>query len=90
MVTRTACVRNGYGIHCRPAALIAQEALGYTGSAILVKDNDQEADIASILALVALGLQAGTSVQISVSGPDEDSFCERLVELFETEFDFSR
>lgn len=40
------------------------------------------------MALIALGLEAGTSIAIRVEGPDEESQCKRLVDLFETHFDF--
>jgi phosphotransferase system HPr-like phosphotransfer protein len=35
-----------------------------------------------------LGLEKGAEVSIQVSGPDEEAFCNKLVELFETHFDF--
>ena len=36
-----------------------------------------------------MGLQKGDSVTISVTGPREKEACEKLAELFETEFDFT-
>jgi hypothetical protein len=40
------------------------------------------------MSIIALGLEAGTEIIIRVEGPDEEDQCRRLVELFETEFDF--
>ncbi len=90
MITRSARVRNHYGIHCRPSALIAQEAQRVPECTIRVQCNQAEAEGASVLGLVSLGIECGAEVSISVSGPDEELVCDRFVELFETEFDFPR
>jgi hypothetical protein len=41
-----------------------------------------------VMSLLALGLHQGTDLTIRVSGPDEQTFCRKLVELFQTHFDF--
>ena len=38
--------------------------------------------------LIGLGLGAGSTILIRVEGPDEEEQCARLVELFETHYDF--
>lgn len=40
------------------------------------------------MALIGLGLEEGTEIVVRVEGPDEEDQCRRLVELFETHFDF--
>ena len=40
------------------------------------------------MGLLLMALEQGTQVKIGVSGPDEDIVCQKLVGLFETEFDF--
>ena len=45
-------------------------------------------DFSSVMSLMALGLLPGSTVTIRVEGPGEDAFCDRVVELFETRFDF--
>lgn len=87
MIERNATVRNAAGIHCRPAAVIVAETIAYRGTATAVCDAG-EADLRSLLALVSLGLDEGTTLRIRVSGPDEEAFSARLVELFERHFDF--
>ncbi len=41
-----------------------------------------------MLALIALAIPPGTFVTIQVDGPDDESFCQQLVELFENVYDF--
>lgn len=87
MVELPATVRNAMGVHCRPSAVIVKAATGYKG-AITVKTESGECDLRSVMHLIALGLQQGATLTVRVTGPDEDAFCRKLVELFETHFDF--
>jgi len=90
MTTLTATVRNEYGIHCRPSAVIAKEAQAYSGVIKVSTDGLNEADARSVLSLVGLAMKCGTTVSITVSGADEEKACRRMAELFETNFDFPR
>jgi phosphocarrier protein HPr len=87
MVERTATVRNGHGIHCRPSATIIMEALPYAGQIEVTSDSGRT-NLRSVLELVSMDLEVGSIVQVRVSGPDEEQVCARLAELFETHFDF--
>lgn len=87
MIEKTATIRNGQGIHCRPSAKIVTEASRYPGE-ITVLAETGEADLRSLLALVSLGLQENSQIRIRVEGDDEEAVCARFVELFETHFDF--
>lgn len=87
MIERAATIRNGQGIHCRPSAKIVTEASRYPCQ-IKVLSEAGEADLRSLLSLVSLGLQEGTTVRIQVTGGDEAVICDQIVALFETQFDF--
>ncbi len=87
MIEKIAIIRNGQGIHCRPSAKIVTEASRYSCE-IRVFGEGGEADLRSLLSLVSLGLQEGSSVRIQVSGDDEEKICDHFVKLFETHFDF--
>ncbi len=87
MIERTATVQNQQGIHCRPSAVIVREAMNYPG-VINAKYDGRESNLRSVMDLLILGLKQGAEITIQVSGPDETQFCGRLVELFETHFDF--
>ena len=87
MIEKTATIRNEQGIHCRPSAKIVTEAMRHTCE-IKVISAEGDADLRSLLSLVSLGLQAGTTVRIRVTGANEQAVCDRFVELLETHFDF--
>ena len=87
MIEKQAIVRNAHGIHCRPSAMIVTEAWRYPGQIEVAAEGGQS-DLRSLLTLVSLGLQQGAQIRIRVTGPDEEQVCRRLVELFETNFDF--
>lgn len=44
----------------------------------------------SVLSLLALALTNGDVVTVTVDGPDEESVCNRLIELFESTYEFQR
>lgn len=90
MITKQATVQNEYGIHCRPCALIVKEALSYAADIVAGQTGKEPVNVKSILAVMGLGLSQGKTVEISVSGEDEEAICSRMVELFETPFDFPR
>lgn len=87
MIEKTATIINEHGIHCRPSAMIVRAVADYEGT-IHVSGERGATALHSIMELMAMELHAGASVRISVSGPDEEHVCDRLVALFETEFDF--
>lgn len=87
MIERTAQIRNNAGIHCRPSAVIIKAVQPYPGMAKVSTENG-EATLHSIMGLLSLCLEKGTRVRITVDGPEEQSFAEELVKLFETEYDF--
>ncbi len=85
-----ATVINEYGIHCRPSAIIAKAAQAYEGTITVATKTSEDTDISSILNLVALGIRCNDTVLIKVEGSDEEEMTRKMVELFETNFDFPR
>lgn len=87
MQTREAIIANSQGIHCRPSSLIVKEFLGYTGN-IRITNGNGSCDVSSVMQLLSLELHQGCKIKIAVEGDDEAKVADRLVELFETHFDF--
>ncbi len=87
MFTKIATIHNELGIHVRPSGLIIQETRSYSG-VITLKSKGLEMQLNSIMDLLALGLVNGDEVEISVNGVDEESYCQKLVDLFQYDFDF--
>ena len=88
MIELVATIRNEAGIHCRPSSVIVRTAVNYPGT-IRIQTEAGVADCRSIMGLLCLAMEKGTQIVISVSGQDEERMSRELVELFETEFDFS-
>lgn len=88
MKTAKAVIKNKMGIHVRPSGEIIAKTQSYSGT-IFLKSKDLELQLNSIMDLLALGLQEGDELEISVTGPDEEIFVQELVELFQYNYDFS-
>jgi phosphotransferase system HPr (HPr) family protein len=87
MVEMTATINNIQGIHCRPSGVIFKACENYDGEIVLTSKGT-EVQVTSIMDIIVLGLFKGDSVVIKVSGENEAGMCEKLVELFEQNFDF--
>lgn len=87
MVEARAVIKNEAGIHCRPTAVITQEAGEYAGT-VSVFAPSGSCTLGSALELMMLGLEHGTEITLQVEGPDEAAAAARFKELFETRFDF--
>lgn len=87
MVKTKAVIQNEAGIHCRPTAVITQEASAYDGT-VAVLAPAGSCELGSALELMMLGLEQGTQIELQVEGPDEEAAAEKFKELFERNFDF--
>ncbi|EGO64711.1 HPr family phosphocarrier protein [Acetonema longum] len=80
MITKELVINNKTGLHARPAALWVQTAGRYQSSIRLVK-SEREVDGKSLLALLSLGLSAGSAFRLVVNGPDEAEAADALTAL---------
>lgn len=87
MVEGKATVQNEAGIHCRPTAVIIEEASKYDG-AITVIGERGTTTLGSALEMMILALEKGAQITIQVEGPDEEATLQKFVDLFEYHFDF--
>ena len=86
MYSRITTINNPSGLHARPAAVFSKTASDFE-SKVTVRKNEEgtEArDAKSVLMLMALGLGAGTEVEIAAEGVDEQAAVDALVELVES------
>jgi phosphotransferase system HPr (HPr) family protein len=87
MVTKTTTIRNEQGFHLRPAQLFTELANKFESEiTFTVTGMDDEINPKSILGLMSLGLEKGTSVTITAEGPDEEQAVSELVGLIESGF----
>lgn len=83
-----ATIFNEAGIHCRPSSHIIKTTQDYPGEIRLIHAENGKCTLGSMLDLMMMALTCGTEVQIEVEGPDEKAQLAKVIELFETEYDF--
>ena len=87
MATVKAIIANINGIHCRPSAVIIGQSKKYSGT-VIVSSVNGETDLKSVIGLIGLGLEQGFEITITVTGDDDQEFAKKLLDLFQTKFDF--
>ncbi len=86
-VTRTIRVGSHNGLHARPAKLFAQ-AVKDAGIPITVaKGSGAPVNAASILGVIALGVEYGDYVTLTADGDDAETVVDGLAELLTTDHD---
>ena len=90
MVTAKGSVKNKYGIHCRPSGVISKAVRGYEGVIEIVNEEGKVGSPKSVLSMLGLCLAFGDSFTVNVTGPDEEAVCSKLVELLESEYEYSK
>ena len=87
MVRKSVTIKNKMGIHVRPTGVII-DTFHDSHADIRVEAKGLESDLKDHISLLAMGLCKGDTVEIIVSGDNEEEISCRIVELFEREFDF--
>lgn len=86
-ITRTVRIGSSHGLHARPAKLFAQAAKDAGIPVTIAKDAGTPVNAASILGIIALGLEQGDYVTLTADGDTADVTLERLAELLTTDHD---
>ncbi|MDD2715645.1 MAG: HPr family phosphocarrier protein [Candidatus Wallbacteria bacterium] len=79
-------VRNKAGLHARPAALIAETSQKFKSEVFLQK-NGTVVNAKSIIDIMLLAAEKGSTISISASGSDELEAAKAIHNLFESMFD---
>ena len=87
MVERTVRIGSTHGLHARPAKLFTQAAAASGAAVTIQKAGGAPVNAASILAVIAQGIDHGDDVTIVVDGSDESAVLDQLVELLSTDHD---
>ena len=69
------------GLHLRPASRLARLARTFT-SHIHLKCNDRISNARSVISVLLLCATMGTTIQVEVSGEDEERAMEALQQVF--------
>jgi phosphocarrier protein len=86
MAERVFKVKNKLGLHARPAALFVQATTRFKSSVKVSKD-ETEVDGKSIMGLMMLAAEEGSSVKVVARGDDEAAVLDALQALFDNYFD---
>ncbi|MEJ1088375.1 HPr family phosphocarrier protein [Microbacterium sp. Mu-80] len=86
-VSRTVRVGSSHGLHARPAKLFAQAAKDAGIPVTIAKDAGKAVNAASILSVIALGIDFGDHVVITADGESAEQVLDTLVELLTTDHD---
>ena len=85
MLTREVTVRNRAGVHTRPASMIVREASRFASEFFIRKDG-YEINGKSIIGVMTLAAEQGTTLELQFDGPDESDAADALEALFESGF----
>ncbi len=75
-------VKDEVGIHARPAGMLVKEAKKYSSKIVLSKDG-KTAEAGKLMAVMGLGVKCGQTVEVEITGEDEEMAYEALREFFE-------
>jgi phosphocarrier protein HPr len=85
MIEREVTIRNRAGLHTRPAAAIVKLAAKYK-SEFYIEKNDVQINGKSIIGVMTLAAEQGSTLLLRFDGPDEKDACSAMSELFESGF----
>ena len=86
MIQREVSIKNRAGLHTRPAAMLVKTAARFQSELFIEKDG-MEINGKSIIGVMTLAAEQGSSLMLRFEGPDEDAAAEAVVDLFERGFD---
>lgn len=75
-------ITNPQGLHARPASLFVQLANRFR-STISLKKGAEEVDGKSIMGLLMLALERGSTVELMTDGPDAQAAAQALAEFLQ-------
>jgi phosphocarrier protein HPr len=82
MLTREAKITNSLGLHARPASLFVKTAAQFESDIRIEKDG-VEVNGKSIMGVMMLAAEQGSTVIIKADGKDEKEAIEALIQLIE-------
>lgn len=85
MITRDVLVTNRAGLHTRPASMIVRTASKF-GADFFIQKDGYEINGKSIIGVMTLAAEQGSTLTLVFDGPDEAAAVEAVVQLFEQGF----
>ncbi|MBP9988307.1 MAG: HPr family phosphocarrier protein [Ruminococcus sp.] len=85
MFEKDVTVQNQVGLSARPATFFIQKANCFKSS-IWVEKEERRVNAKSLLGVLSLGIDGGTTVKVIAAGADEEQAVDELVKLVESGF----
>jgi phosphocarrier protein len=82
VVEHTIAVKNTHGLHARPAARFVELALQFDAN-LSVRKSGRIVNAKSLVGILSLGVDEGSTVTIVADGPDECDAVKALARLLE-------
>ncbi|MBD3275550.1 MAG: HPr family phosphocarrier protein [Candidatus Marinimicrobia bacterium] len=76
---------NEFGLHARPAAALVSLANKFESQIFLLKD-DTKVNAKSILGVLVLAAESGSTVEVEAEGDDAEEAVEEIIKLAENGF----
>lgn len=86
-ISRTVHIGSSHGLHARPAKMFAQAAKDSGLRVTIAKGSGSPVNAASILGVIALGVEHGDYVTIAAEGEGAEATLDTLSELLTTDHD---
>jgi len=83
---RTLPIINVRGLHARASRKLAELALTYDETIIIVRREDEEADARSLMDLMMLGAGVGTEIEVEADGPQAEEAMNAIEALVAAKF----
>jgi phosphocarrier protein HPr len=83
MEKKTVAITNKEGLHARPASVFVKAAGKFKSKITLFKHGGKEGNAKSILSLLSLGIDSGSTIDICTEGEDEVLAAQTLLDLIE-------
>lgn len=83
---RTIQIVNVRGLHARASRKLAELALTYEDTIILVRKEDEQADARSLMDLMMLGAGVGSHVEVEAEGPEAEAALNAVEALIAAKF----
>jgi len=79
-IVKEIVLKNAQGLHARPAALFVQIATRYN-SEVTIRRGDEVVNGKSIMGLLTLGVQPGSTIVLEIDGDDAEALGKELEAL---------
>lgn len=85
MISKEVKIVNNVGLHARPATFFIQKANEYRAS-IWIEMGERRINAKSLLGVLSLGIDKGTTITLNADGEDEEEAVNGLVQLISSNF----